>query len=223
MTMQGEKRRGTGKPRGRKFTDREVSERQYKKTLAVRADDERYFVRTTKQRGEVAESIFMTKALTKGFGVAKPWGDSERYDFILDSGTRLWRVQVKSTYKASQSGAYRVHVCGAVRERAYTKEEIDVLVAYAEPEDVWYVVPVAALGKGIDIALFPNRHRRASPFEQYREAWGWLFEKTAKVDSEIAGGDDLQRQVVAILREVREVLTGHSLSGHSSTKESSIT
>jgi hypothetical protein len=27
-----------------------------------------------------------------GFGVSKTWGDSERYDFILDSGKRLWRV-----------------------------------------------------------------------------------------------------------------------------------
>jgi hypothetical protein len=33
------------------------------------------------------------KAAALGFGVAKPYGDSERYDFILDSGERLWRVQ----------------------------------------------------------------------------------------------------------------------------------
>ena len=26
-----------------------------------------------------------------------PWGDSERYDFILDTGPRLWRVQLKCT------------------------------------------------------------------------------------------------------------------------------
>ena len=53
---------------------------------------------TLKQRGELAEMGFMFKAAGLGFGVAKPWGDSERYDFILDSGERFWRVQVKSTY-----------------------------------------------------------------------------------------------------------------------------
>jgi hypothetical protein len=49
-----------------------------------------------KRRGEVSELAFFHKAASLGFGVAKPWGDSERYDFILDSGQRLWRVQVKS-------------------------------------------------------------------------------------------------------------------------------
>ncbi len=51
---------------------------------------------TCKQRGELAEIAFLHKAANLGFGVAKPYGDSERYDFILDSGERLWRVQVKS-------------------------------------------------------------------------------------------------------------------------------
>src|SRR2546425_646714 len=39
-----------------------------------------------KRRGERAELAFMLKASSLGFGIAKPWGDSERYDFILDSG-----------------------------------------------------------------------------------------------------------------------------------------
>ncbi|HKH99655.1 MAG TPA: hypothetical protein VJ999_11145 [Candidatus Sulfotelmatobacter sp.] len=40
---------------------------------------------TTKRRGELAELAFTYKAASLGFGVAKPHGDSERYDFILDS------------------------------------------------------------------------------------------------------------------------------------------
>jgi hypothetical protein len=39
----------------------------------------------TKRRGELAELAFQYKAASLGFGVAKPYGDSERYDFILDS------------------------------------------------------------------------------------------------------------------------------------------
>jgi len=45
-----------------------------------------------KRRGELSKLAFFYKAASLGFGVAKPWGDSERYDFILDSGQRLWRV-----------------------------------------------------------------------------------------------------------------------------------
>src|SRR5437588_7878910 len=39
----------------------------------------------TKRKGELSEAAFLLKAAGLGFGGAKPWGDSERYDFILDS------------------------------------------------------------------------------------------------------------------------------------------
>src|SRR5881397_1150643 len=71
----------------------------------------------TKRKGELSEAAFLLKAAGLGFGVAKPWGDSERYDFILDPHCpdshnhdshnndshghavrrRLWRVQLKCT------------------------------------------------------------------------------------------------------------------------------
>jgi hypothetical protein len=40
---------------------------------------------TTKRRGELAELAFVLKAANLGFGVARPYGDSERYDVILDA------------------------------------------------------------------------------------------------------------------------------------------
>jgi hypothetical protein len=36
---------------------------------------------TPKALGEAAEAAFLAKAASLGFGVAKTWGDSERYDF----------------------------------------------------------------------------------------------------------------------------------------------
>ena len=47
-----------------------------------------------KRRGEIAELAFLLKATSLGFGVAKPWGDSDRFDFIITSRQLLWRVQV---------------------------------------------------------------------------------------------------------------------------------
>src|SRR5438477_12810869 len=52
---------------------------------------------TSKRQGELSELAFVYKAASLGFIVAKPYGDNERYDFVVDSGQRLWRVQVKST------------------------------------------------------------------------------------------------------------------------------
>jgi hypothetical protein len=45
--------------------------------------------KNTKLTGEGSEAAFLNRAAALGFGVAKPWGDSLRYDFILDNGDRL--------------------------------------------------------------------------------------------------------------------------------------
>jgi PD-(D/E)XK endonuclease len=47
-----------------------------------------------KRRGGIAELAFMQKAVTLGFGVAKPWGDSDRYDYILDAGIKALQAAV---------------------------------------------------------------------------------------------------------------------------------
>ena len=40
--------------------------------------------RSTKRRGEISELAFALAAARHGFGIARPYGDSERYDIILD-------------------------------------------------------------------------------------------------------------------------------------------
>jgi PD-(D/E)XK endonuclease len=44
---------------------------------------------TTKRRGELAELVFQLIATRMGFAVCKPYGDSERYDFVLDARRQL--------------------------------------------------------------------------------------------------------------------------------------
>src|SRR2546426_12834975 len=86
---------------------------------------------TRKRRGEAAEAAFLAKASGLGFGVAKPWGDSERYDFLLGSGHGdFWRVQVKSTQRYAES-RYRVKAAGW--RATYTRDEIDFLASVGGP------------------------------------------------------------------------------------------
>jgi PD-(D/E)XK nuclease superfamily protein len=127
-----------------------------------------------KLRGELAELSFMYKAASLGFGVAKPYGDSFRYDFILDSGERLWRVQVKSTYSTSAKG-YRINAYGSTNSGffSYTPEEIDILVAYVVQENAWYVIPVKAFVPYRSLQLHPSGDK-SGPYEKYREAWGLM-------------------------------------------------
>jgi hypothetical protein len=130
---------------------------------------------TGKRLGEAAEAAFVAKVAEMGFGVAKPWGDSDPYDFITQSGKRLCRVQVKSSYRAGKDGSYSFRAHGHALE-AYGEDEIDVLVAYVVPMNVWYVFPVSVVQGLRSLKLFPGSRRRRSKYEKYREAWGRMVE-----------------------------------------------
>jgi hypothetical protein len=124
----------------------------------------------TKEKGELAELAFLHKAASLGFGVARPHGDSERYDFILDSGERFWRVQVKSIFGLVE-GIYRLRSTHGDKI-PYTAEEIDFLVAYIAAENVWYVIPVNCLPASAVLAFYPSgRERGSGRLEIFREAW----------------------------------------------------
>jgi hypothetical protein len=128
---------------------------------------------TTKRRGEIAEAAFLHKAASLGFSVAKPWGESDRYDFIVEVNGRCWRVQVKSAHVSALHG-YSFHACGKVRKNRYTRRDIDFIVGYVVPDDVWYVIPIEAYADKTTIKVFPSSKRRMSRFEIYREAWDYL-------------------------------------------------
>ncbi len=131
---------------------------------------------TSKQRGELAEMMFMVKAAKKGFATAKPYGDSRRYDFIVDTGRRLWRVQVKSSSRLCK-GAYHVssnrHSSG--RMMAYRASEIDLVIAYVVPENSWFVIPLKAFAPRKSLRLYPKGDDpRGTMYGRFREAWGLM-------------------------------------------------
>jgi hypothetical protein len=127
-----------------------------------------------KRRGEVAEAAFLHKAASLGFSVAKPWGESDRYDFIVETGGRFLRVQVKSAYSPGEFGGYTFHNHGNTPADVYTSDDIDFLVAYIVPEDVWYVLPIHVFAHTSAAKIFPSSRRRMSRYEKYREAWSLM-------------------------------------------------
>lgn len=128
---------------------------------------------TRKQRGEMAEAAFMAVAAALGLRVADPWGESSRYDLIVDTGKKLLRVQVKSAHRAGEYGGYTFHAHGN-SSRVYGADEIDVLAAYVVPVGAWYLFPVEEFRKYKAMKLFPESRRRRSKFEKFREAW-WMM------------------------------------------------
>jgi hypothetical protein len=129
--------------------------------------------RNTKRTGELSEAAFLLKAETLGLHTTKPWGDSERYDFILDNGRRLWRVQVKSTEVVRARGydvqpTYSIYGKGKI---AYTADDIDILAVHIPPLDTWYLIPVEAFTPRKSLRLYPDIPCKCAEWEAYRQAW----------------------------------------------------
>jgi hypothetical protein len=131
-------------------------------------------VRNTKRRGEIVEIAFLHTVANMGFALTKPYGDSEPYDFIVDSGNRLWRVQVKSClYRNGLTywvGA-RHRSPTVPAQGPYTAEQIDILAVDIVPADAWYVIPVNAFSRPPLLAFLPRLPVAAGKYEQFREAW----------------------------------------------------
>jgi hypothetical protein len=123
-----------------------------------------------KRRGEWVELLFMTVASGLGFNVARPWGDSGRYDVAVELAGRFLRMQVKST----EMWLGTCYLCQlyAFGQRAYTPKEIDYYAIYVLPADVWYIFPVRRLAGMRTIALTP--HLKGHKYERYMENWGLL-------------------------------------------------
>jgi hypothetical protein len=140
--------------------------------------------RSSKQRGEWVELKFMTRAAEEGLVVAKPWGDSARYDFVVEHAGKLRRVQVKCASwgpkEQRKRGGYRCHVtsrrfCWKTKKfgyRPYTKSEIEFFAIYVLPEDTWFIVPM----KRVTYSMLLCPREKDSRYYQYREAWGLLRE-----------------------------------------------
>jgi hypothetical protein len=114
-----------------------------------------------KARGELGELAFAHKAASLGFGVATPHGDNERYDFIVDSGERLWRVQVKTIcqvhghlYQTSVSHGHGLNT------KPYSAREIDFVAAYLALPDIWYVIPVRCVTGSTNLCFYPSGWRQ---------------------------------------------------------------
>lgn len=132
-----------------------------------------------KLAGELAESAFMTTALTRGFIVSRPFGESAAYDVVIDNRalrppdarSRLWRIQVRSV---SGRPPFRVTTFHGHAKRPITSADADFLAVLIVPLATWYLIPVRVFSPAMGLWLFPHVAGSRGRFEQYREAWRTL-------------------------------------------------
>ncbi len=132
--------------------------------------------RESKRRGELVELAFLHMATAMGLKVSKPYGDSGRYDFIVDTGRRLFKVQVKSTSYAKSSQAYGASVGRNLHGRVvpYLRSQVDFIAIYVVPEQTWYILPMRAVVGQVTLRLPSKSNPKLGSFGKYRNAWTLL-------------------------------------------------
>jgi hypothetical protein len=148
--------------------------------------NEKWWVRlrgNPKRSGEISQAAFLLKAETMGFDVALPWGDNQKFDFVVWRGNgRAMRVQVKGTGRLHRRG-YEVQPVHATRhggKKRYSKKDIDLIAAHVQPVDAWYLIPIEKVGRAKSLRLYPGIRKRVKA-PRLREAQGRLLLKSRRV------------------------------------------
>jgi hypothetical protein len=112
-----------------------------------------------------------------GFVVAKPYGEDHRYDFMVEGGHKIWRVQVK-TSASVRKGLWGVNIRRRTNSiwMPYTESELDFLAAYILPEDTWYILPVREIIGRTGLLFRSKGSPTPDIYAHYREAWHLLGE-----------------------------------------------
>jgi hypothetical protein len=136
--------------------------------------------RNPKRTGEHSEIAFLYRSDRYQFAISKPFGDSEKYDFILDNRPRpvvqLNRMQIKCT-ECLRAGAYETratYTVGRNGRAVYTKRDCDFIAAHIVPLDIWYIIPVEVCTPQPMLRFYPHRKAKKMRLEKYREAWHLL-------------------------------------------------
>lgn len=101
----------------------------------------------TNKKGEIGEAAFVLKAVEKGYWAARMPQDCP-YDFVLDRGKGLERVQVK--YRAASGGSVQLtsYNSSLSSKRSY-KDCVDQFAVYVPETKEVYLIPAEQITKGV--------------------------------------------------------------------------
>jgi len=132
----------------------------------------------THLEGDKAELKIASIALDKGYKVSFPFGHNCRYDLILDNGSKLERIQIKTT--SSYTDVLKVHTRslgkrdGKQIRKLYTSEEIDAIIILDRRTGKCYYLPIRMVeGKDTIILRFIPTKNGQTKSVHYARDFEW--------------------------------------------------
>lgn len=138
---------------------------------------------STQLKGALTEQRCFIKCIEMGFTVSKPIFDNARYDFILDTGKNLLRIQVKTSHWKDEEKSAFIFNCYSQHSLSngnkimkYTKEEIDFFMT--EQDGVFYLYP--APDQGIKEKTLRVKPTKTGQTKNICFAKDYIFEEVIK-------------------------------------------
>ena len=116
----------------------------------------------SKQIGNITEFESMLAFMKLGYNVLTPYGDCERYDFVVDVNGNFIRVQSKTSHSDDDGASFSFsgRSChrkdGKIIHHRYTKEEIDYFVTTFDGKI--YLIPVEECGADKRLRILPTKN-----------------------------------------------------------------
>ena len=114
----------------------------------------------TKQIGNITELECMLSFIRLGYNVLTPYGDCERYDFVVDVNNKFYKIQSKTAYSEDNGKSFIIATKSSNRKngksviRKYTNKEIDYFVTFFNNK--CYLIPVEECGVQKKLRIAPT-------------------------------------------------------------------
>lgn len=129
-----------------------------------------------KALGEKSEGAILSALLRAGKVLLKPFGDSQRYDLVIDEGEgKFVRVQCKTARLTKGGSVLQFETCSSSGAKSLNKRgyhgQVELFAVYSPDLDKVYLVPVGDFGSGgAHLRLLPaknNQKKRAKFASEY--------------------------------------------------------
>lgn len=112
--------------------------------------------------GQAAEQFAAAELILQGFSISWSVGDKIPHDFIAERSGKLFKIQVKGTFRASKErNLYSFSIKKSSGK--YEKSDVDFYVLYVHPESCFYIIPFSELTTTM-VRISPKHDR-------FKNAW----------------------------------------------------
>jgi len=129
----------------------------------------------TKAKGEISEAIILSKLISAGYPTSIPFGNNQRYDFVIEKDNSFLRIQCKTATK--RKGTLVFKACstnGFTGKNKSYRGEADIFLVYSPSEEKVYWVPVNEVGKNC-VTLRLKEPKNKAPKSTIRFAKDYEF------------------------------------------------